>query len=143
MSVLDRLTGFGRRRSWGGSALPEPSEIEVYEGRLPEQGRPEPSRREPVVGANLLDGRGAEPRAWLARSSSAVHATTSTRASASREWAPWCVECRLEPVGGPWTLQGAEYLARQHDALWHGAAWTAQALPADEVVRLAAGGGAR
>ena len=106
-----------------GSALREPSQIEVYEGRLPSQ----VPAQAPVSGANLLDRGLGQVKGR----------------PAPVKYAPWCVECRLEPVGGPWTLQGAEYLARQHDALWHGAAWTAQALPADEVVRLAAGGGSR
>jgi len=141
MSAREVLARLGR--SWGGSALPEPSQIEVYEGRLPEQGRWEPARREPVVGANLLDGRGAEPRAWLARSSSAVHATTSTRASAVREWAPWCQECQAPPID-VFTQGNAEYLARQHDIVFHGGSWTCEALPAAEVARRAAAlGGAR
>lgn len=133
--VLARLS-----RSWGGSALREPSQGEVYEGRLPVLGRPEPVRREPVVGANLLDGRGAEPRAWLARPSNVVHAT---RASGSREWAPWCGECQVPPVG-VFTQGNAEYLARQHDVVFHDGSWTCKALPAADVARRAAAvGGAR
>src|SRR5262245_23876958 len=102
MSVLERLAGFGRRWPWGSSALREPSASEVYEGRLPERARVEPVRREPVVGANLLDGRGAAPQAWLARPSSVVNATrSSTWSSTTRKYAPWCKECQLPPVGGP------------------------------------------
>jgi hypothetical protein len=54
-------------------------------------------------------------------------------------WVPWCGECRLEPMVAC-TQGGAEYLARQHDAVHHGGAWTAEALPAAEVGPLAAGG---
>ena len=61
-------------------------------------------------------------------------------ASVSTAWAPWCEQCRLEPVDGPWTQGGAEQLARIHDAVHHGGAWTAQARPVVEVARLAAGG---
>jgi hypothetical protein len=131
MSPRDLLAAL--RRPFGGSALREPSTAEVYEGRLP-QPRVEPVRREPVVGADLLSGGGASPQAWLARPSSVVHAT-----SAVREWAPWCQRCRLEPLGS-FTQGGAEYLANKHDAIFHGGAWTAEALPAAEVARLAAGG---
>jgi hypothetical protein len=116
------------RRPFGGSALREPSASEVYEGRLPL------ARPEPVVGADLLSGGGASPQAWLVRPSSVVHAT-----SVVREWAPWCQQCQLPPMGA-FTQGGAEYLANKHDAIFHGGAWTAEALPAAEVARLAAGG---
>lgn len=132
-----------RRWPWRGSALTELQPEQVYEGRLPKQGRREPARREPVVGANLLDGRGAEPQAWLAPPSSAVHARAS--APARRAWAPWCEECRVPPID-VFTQGNAEYLARQHDILFHGGSWTCKALPATQVAALVAAlpdGGAR
>jgi hypothetical protein len=136
MSRRDVLAAL--RRPFGGSALREPSSGEVYEGRLP-QARVEPARREPVVGANLLDGRGAAPQAWLARSSSVAHVTTwAAGSSAMREWAPWCEQCQLPPMGS-FSQGNAECLANKHDAVFHGGAWTAEALPAAEVARLAVG----
>jgi hypothetical protein len=126
MSPRDLLAAL--RRPFGGSAL-----------RLP-LARVEPVRRGPVVGADLLSEKGASPQAWLARPSSVVHAT-----SAVREWAPWCTRCQLPPPGS-FTQGGAEYLANKHDAIFHGGAWTAEALPAAEVARRVAalpGGGVR
>lgn len=112
-----------------GSALREPTAGDVYEGRLPEPKAP--VRREPVVGADLLGGKGAAPQAWLARSSSALHAT-------AREWAPWCEQCQAPPID-VFTQGNAEYLARQHDIVFHHGSWTCEALPAAEVAQLVAG----
>ena len=148
MSALDRLAAVSRRWPWGGSALPEPSAAQVYEDRLPapvEPIRREPVRREPVAGANLLKGKGAAPTSWLARSSSALHATPSAGSAAVREWAPWCKECQAPPID-VFTQGNAEYLANKHDALFHGGSWTCEALPATQVAALVAAlpnGGAR
>jgi hypothetical protein len=127
MTPRDMLAAL--RRSFGGSALPEPSASEVYEGRLPV-----------VQGDSLLDrplgvAKGRRLPASLRDDLRAVPAGTP-----SGSWVPWCKECRLEPVGGPWPLAGAEHLARMHDIVHHGGEWTAEALPAAEVARLAAGG---
>jgi hypothetical protein len=118
--VLRRRRPFG-----GGSVLPEPSSQEVYEGRL----RAAPA----VVGVNFLDVPLAAP----------VRAYEPVAAAPVQAWAPWCEQCRLEPVAA-YTLGGAEYLARIHDALEHGGGSTARAVPAGAA--LAAGpvaGGAR
>lgn len=110
-----------RRPFGGGSALAEPTSSEVYEGRL---------TRPAATGVNFLDAAEAAPaRVYEPVAEAPVQA-----------WVPWCDECRLEPVSGPWTLGGAEYLANKHDAVHHGGAWTADAVPAAEVARLAAGG---
>jgi hypothetical protein len=113
----------------------------VYEGRLPAP--VEPVRREPVVGADLLKGKGATTSSWLARSSSALHATSPAGSAAVREWAPWCKKCQAPPID-VFTQGNAEYLATQHDIVFHAGAWTCEALPAAEVAHLAAVlGGAR
>jgi hypothetical protein len=109
-----------RRPFGGGSALAEPLSQEVYEGRL---------TRPAAAGVNFLDVREAAPaRVYEAADEAPVQA-----------WVPWCDDCRLEPMAA-YTQGGAEYLARQHDAVHHGGAWTANAVPAAEVARLAAGG---
>jgi hypothetical protein len=144
VSALGRLAGLGRSRWSRGSALREPSPVEVYEGRLPEQARREPVRRKPV-GVNFLDGRECVSR-WRPMSSGTARlvvpaspsSPSGSPSAAPAGWVPWCGECQQPPVGGPWTLQGAEYLARQHDIVWHGGAWTAQAMPAGEVTALVA-----
>ena len=90
----------------------------IYAGRLPR----------PCRGENLLDVTEAAPRRLVAE------ATDPTPAV----WVPWCPQCCQEPVGGPWPLQGAEYLARQHDAVHHGGSWMARAVPQADLARLQA-----
>lgn len=115
------------RRRPGGSALPEPAEAEVYEGRLP--------RVRPVPGANLLDVQVGQPKGRLAP------VGVDEAQDAAWAWVPWCGACREQPVGGVWTLAAAEYLSRQHDAACHQGVWTAQAWPVSEASHCA--GGAR
>jgi hypothetical protein len=129
-----------------GSALREPSSGEVYEGRLPGHVRPEAVRREPA-GVNFLDSAETVKR-WRSTSPGTARLVVPTPPSSPSDppsgstagspvagWAPWCPECQVPPLH-QWSLGNTEYLARQHDIVWHGGAWTCQALPAGEVAEL-------
>src|SRR5690242_17184482 len=101
-----------------GSVLPEPSPEQVYEGRL-----------DPVVAY------------WSGASEAPMRQPLVVDETSVQVWGPWCPECRLEPIViGP--LGQAEYLARVHDATHHGAAWTARAVLAEQIVELLAAGSA-
>ena len=112
-----------------GSALPEPTADEVYEGRLV------PS---PRAGEDLLARHLGAPVRILHLSDDPLP---------QEEWAPWCKECQeTHPSGVTTDLETAAQLARSHDIDRHDGWWTADALPAAEVAALVASlpnGGAR
>jgi hypothetical protein len=112
-----------------GSALPEPTADEVYEGRLV----PSPRDEE-----NFLARRLGAPVRVLHSSDAPLP---------QQEWAPWCKECQeTHPSGATTDLETAAQLARSHDIDRHDGWWTAEALPAAEVAALVAAlpnGGAR